>query len=63
MLEGLMHSYIEAFNGGWQPRDSYIRPARDSKSRRRSLLSLSNMRGKRHEGAPDTCSCDAGGWT
>jgi hypothetical protein len=63
MLEGLAQSYLEALSGGWQPRDAYVRPIRDSQCSRRALGSLPDMRGERHESVPDTCSGLAGNRT
>lgn len=60
MLEGLIHSYIEAFTGAWQPRDAYLRPGRDSKIGRRALRSPANSGGDHEEHGPDTTRSGAG---
>lgn len=54
MPEGLIHSYLEAFTGAWQPRDVYLRPGRDSKIGRRALRSSADSGGDHEEHGPET---------
>jgi hypothetical protein len=63
MLEGLIQSYIDAFDGGWQPRDVYLRHAQDSKSRRRALRSPQRSGGDCYEDSPDNAGCHTGSRT
>ena len=46
MLDGLMHSYLEALGRGWQPRDAFIGADRDSLLPRSALSSPQQRTGE-----------------